>query len=163
LIVGAAWVGDVVTDVRYHRALAVSGGLGAHSDAIEDLARWLMAGERRGAPVAAMDWGIAAPVAFLTRSVVTPVETFGYDWETDADFAARLTRFVHDPASIYLWRAPDEIIFDRSADFKRLYQPLGLEEDILEAFYERSGRPVLGATRLAPKGAAVNPLRPVGD
>ncbi len=160
-LVGAAWVGDIVTDVRYHRALAVSGGLGAHSDAVEDLARWLAAGERRGAPVAAMDWGIAAPVAFLTRGAVTPVEAFGYSWETDADFAARLSRFVHDPASIYLWRAPDEIIFDRSADFKRLYQPLGLEEDILEAFYERSGRPVLGATRLVPRGTAINPPQPL--
>ena len=88
---------------------------------------------------------------------MTPVEAFGYDWETDADFAARLEGFVSDPASIYLWRAPDEIIFDRSEDFRRLYQARGLEEDILEAFYERSGRPVLGATRLVPEGTAVNP------
>jgi len=161
-LVGAAWVGDIFTDVRYHRALAVSGGLGAHSDAIEDLARWLAAGERRGVPVAAMDWGIAAPVTFLTRGAVTPVEAFGYAWETDADFAARLSRFIHDPASIYLWRAPDEIIFNRSADFKRLYQPLDLEEDILEAFYEHSGRPVLGATHLVPRGTAINPPQPLG-
>ncbi len=157
LTVGASWAGDLITDVRYHQAMATSGGLGAHSDAIEDLARWLAADERRGMPVAAMDWGIAAPVAFLTRGEVTPVEAFGYGWETDADFAARLNRFIHDPRSIYLWRAPDEIIFDRSADFRGLYDPLGLEEDILEAFYERSGRPVLGATRLVPKGTAVNP------
>jgi hypothetical protein len=161
--VGAVWVGDVITDVRYHQALAVSGGLGAHSDAVGDLAGWLTAGERQGAPVVAMDWGIAAPVTFLTRGAVTPVEVFGYAWETDADFAARLARFVHDPASIYLWRAPDEIIFDRSADFRRLYRPLNLEEDILEAFYERSGRPVLGATRLVPGGTAVNPPRPSGN
>jgi hypothetical protein len=162
-VVSALWAGDVVTDVRYHQALAVSGGLGAHSDAVEDLARWLAAGERQGAPVVAMDWGIAAPVTFLTRGAVTPVEAFGYDWETDADFAARLSRFVGDPASIYLWRAPDEIIFDRSADFQRLYRPLGLEEDILEAFYERSGRPVLGVTRLVPQGTAANPPQPAGS
>lgn len=165
-VVGASWVGDVLTDVRYHRALAVSGGLGTHSDAVEDLARWLAEDERREVPVAAMDWGIAAPVAFLTRGEVTPVEAFGYDWETDADFAAHLNQFIHDPDSIYLWRAPDEIIFDRGPDFRRLYEPLDLEEDILEAFYERSGRPVLGATRLVPKGTAVNPpqlLDTLGD
>jgi hypothetical protein len=161
--VGAVWVGDVVTDVRYHQALAASGGLGAHSDAVEDLAGWLVADGRQGAPVVAMDWGIAAPVTFLTRGAVTPVEAFGYAWETDADFAARLSRFAGDPASIYLWRAPDEIIFDRSADFRRLYGPLNLEEDILEAFYERSGRPVLGATRLVPRGTAVNPPKPAGN
>jgi hypothetical protein len=162
-VAGALWLGDAITDVRYHQALAVSGGLGAHSDAVEDLARWLTAGGRQGAPVVAMDWGIAAPVTFLTRGAVTPAEAFGYAWETDADFAARLSRFVGDPASIYLWRAPDEIIFNRSADFQRLYRPLGLEEDILEAFYERSGRPVLGATRLVPAGTAVNPPRPAGS
>jgi hypothetical protein len=162
-VAGALWLGDAITDVRYHQALAASGGLGAHSDAVEDLARWLTAGGRQSAPVVAMDWGIAAPVTFLTRGAVTPVEAFGYAWETDADFAARLRRFVGDPASIYLWRAPDEIIFNRSADFQRLYRPLGLEEDILEAFYERSGRPVLGATRLVPEGTAANPPKPAGN
>ncbi len=160
IVVAALWLGDALTDVRYHQALAVSGGLGAHSDAVEDLARWLTADGRQSAPVVAMDWGIAAPITFLTRGAVTPVEAFGYDWETDADFAARLSRFAADPASIYLWRAPDEIIFNRSVDFRRLYQPLGLEEDILEAFYERSGRPVLGATRLVPEGTAANPPMP---
>jgi 4-amino-4-deoxy-L-arabinose transferase-like glycosyltransferase len=157
VVVGASLIGDVFTDFRYHQALSTSGGLGAHSDAIEDLARWLAADDRGRVPVVAMDWGIAAPVTFLTRGEVTPVEAFGYQWETDADFTARLGQFINDPDTIYLWRAPDEIIFDRSADFRALYVPLGLEEDILEAFYERSGRPVLGATRLVPKGTALNP------
>jgi hypothetical protein len=160
LVIGASLIGDVFTDFRYHRALGTSGGLGAHSDAIEDLTRWLSADGRRRAPVVAMDWGIAAPVTFLTRGEVMPVEAFGYQWETDADFTARLRHFINDPDTIYLWRAPDEIIFDRSADFRALYAPLGLEEDILEAFYERSGRPVLGATRLVPKGTALNPPQP---
>ncbi len=160
IVVSASGLAEIVTDIRYHRALAISGGLGAHSDAVEDLARWLAVNERRGVPVAAMDWGIAAPAAFLTLGEVTPVEAFGYDWETGADFDARLGQFISDPASLYLWRSPDEIIFDRSEDFRRLYEPLGLEEDILEAFYERSGRPVLGVTRLVPAGAATNPPQP---
>ncbi len=159
-IMGVSWVADIVTDVRYHRALGVSGGLGAHSDAIEDLSAWLTDDVRGCPPVAAMDWGIAASVTFLTRGVVVPVEAFGYDWETDAEFAHRLESFIYNPSSIYLWRAPDEIIFDRSDNFKQLYEPLGLEEDILEAFYERSGRPVLGATRLVPEGTAINPPQP---
>jgi 4-amino-4-deoxy-L-arabinose transferase-like glycosyltransferase len=163
-VISASWLAEVVTDVRYHRALAISGGLGAHSDAVEDLASWLAADERRGVPVVAMDWGIAASVAFLTQGEVTPVEAFGYDWETDAEFAARLEPFIDDPGSIYLWRSPEEIIFDRSDDFRKLFQARGLEEDILEAFYERSGRPVLGATRLVPEGTAANPPAPLdGD
>lgn len=163
VLVTVSWFSDVVNDLRYHQALSVSGGLGAHSDAVEDLARWLAADERGGATAVAMDWGIAAPVTFLTLGEVTPVEAFGYDWETDADFTARLERFIDEPGSLYLWRAPDEIIFDRSDDFRRLYEPRDLEEDILEAFYERSGRPVLGVTMLVPKGTAANPPKPLKD
>jgi hypothetical protein len=166
--VAVSGAADVATDVRYHRALAVSGGLGAHSDAIDDMARWLGdftqrqdvgTGDAGVRDVVAMDWGISAPVAFLTRGQTTPVEAFGYQWETDADLTARLTRFLQNPSSIYLWRGPEEVIFDRSDEFRQLYRPLGLEEDILEAFYERSGRPVLGVTRLVPQGTAVNPVR----
>lgn len=155
----AGWIGDVVSDVRYHQALAVSGGLGAHSDAVDDLAEWLTTANqmRPGRPILAMDWGISAPVALLTRGQVTPIEAFGYSWRTDTDFSARLAPFLNNPDSLYLWRAPDEIIFDRSRDFRALYEPFGLEEDIVEAFYERSGRPVLGVTRLVTRGLARNP------
>lgn len=157
ITIGISWFAEVIIDVRYHQTLALSGGLGAHSDAVEGLAGWLSADERLGASVIAMDWGIAAPVTFLTLGRVTPVEAFGYDWETDADFAARLEKYIDEPGSIYLWRAPEEIVFDRSGDFRSLYESHELEEDILEAFYERSGRPVLGATRLVPRGTAINP------
>lgn len=167
-LVAAAWGGDVVTDVRYHQALALSGGLGAHSDAVYDLADWLATarsqhGASNGAPwhVAAMDWGIAAPVTLLTRGAVTPTELFGYAWESDAALTTRLTEFMGYPDAVYLWRSPDEIIFDRSGPFKALYAARGLEEDIVAAFYERSGRPVLGVTRLVPAGTAVNPPQPV--
>jgi len=161
IVVGASWFIDAANVIRYHQALSVSGGLGAHSDAVEDLTRWLVADERRGTPVVAMDWGITAPVTFLTLGEVTPVEAFGYDWETDADFNSRVKKFVDEPTTLYLWRAPDEVIFDRGDDFRRLYEPHYLEEDILEAFYERSGRPVLGVTLLVPKGTAVNPPIPL--
>jgi hypothetical protein len=121
-------------------------------------------GDGQARDVVAMDWGISAPVTFLTRGQTTPIEAFGYQWETDADLTARLTRFLQNPGSIYLWRGPEEVIFDRSDEFRQLYRPLGLEEDILEAFYERSGRPVLGVTRLVPQGTAVNPVRQIdGD
>jgi 4-amino-4-deoxy-L-arabinose transferase-like glycosyltransferase len=167
-LVIAAWVGDVVVDVRYHRALTVSGGLGTHSDAIYDLAEWLETTTTQDEPagaaaprVAAMDWGIAAPAAFLTRGAVTPIELFGYAWESDAALATRLAEFIDHPEAVYLWRAPDEIVFDRSEQFRTLYSARGLEEDIVAAFYERSGRPVLGATRLVPAGTAANPPQPV--
>ena len=77
LIALVAWVGsDLATDIRYHRALAATGGHGAHSDAIYALAEHL---DREGltAPVA-LDWGLDAQIRYLTAGRVQPIEVFGY-------------------------------------------------------------------------------------
>lgn len=148
-------VASLVTTLRYHAALTVSGGLSTHSDAIYDLSSWL---EQNAADlVVAMDWGLAAPVTYLTGGQVTPVEVFGYGWQSDVQLTARLNSFISHPEALYLWRAPDEIIFDRSGEFKALYRPQNLEETIEAAFYERNGRPILGVTRLVITGTASNP------
>jgi hypothetical protein len=147
---GLLLITNLTSVIRYHLALAESGGLSTHSDAIYDLSGWLAAHPDR--PVIAMDWGLAAPVTYLTAGRVTPTEVFGYLWQPDAELTPRLQRFIAQPAALYLWRAPDEIIFDRSPEFKALYRPLNLEETIEAAFYERSGRPVLGVTRLVKCG-----------
>ncbi|MDX1521805.1 MAG: hypothetical protein R3264_09275 [Anaerolineae bacterium] len=148
---------NLATAVRYHLSLAESGGLSTHSDAIYDLSQWLVeqaktAPEPR--PVIAMDWGLTAPIIYLTGGQVAPVEVFGYAWTPDVALESRLTRFIDDPATVYLWRAPDEVIFDRSPEFKAFYRPLALEETIEAAFYERSGRPILGITRLVECGTS---------
>lgn len=149
------FVTHITGTILYHRALSISGGLSTHSDAIYDLHDWLA--ERPHHPVVAMDWGLVAPVVYLSEGTITPVEVFGYGWQPDTELDARLTGFIQQPETLYLWRAPDEVIFDRSTEFKALYRPLGLEETIDAAFYERSGRPLLGVTRLVPAGTAPNP------
>jgi hypothetical protein len=147
---GLLVVTNLVSVIHYHLALAESGGLSGHSDGIYDLSDWLA--DHAGGPIVAMDWGLAAPVTYLTDGKITPTEVFGYVWESDAELTARLNGFIAQPATFYLWRAPDEIIFDRSLEFKALYHPLNLEETIEAAFYERSGRPILGVTRLVKCG-----------
>ena len=146
---------EALTTRNYHRALAQSGGLSGHSDAVYDLAAWLEA-HAESRPAIAMDWGMAAPITFLTEGQVTVVEGFGYAWDTSPQFESILTPHLSPQSAIFLWRAPDEIIFDRSTDFKKLYHPLELEENILQAFYEQNGRPILGATELVPIGTAAN-------
>lgn len=148
-------VTNLLNVIRYHLALAESGGLSAHSTAIYDMSDWLA--QHVHGPVVAMDWGLAAPVTYLTGGQVTPTEVFGYVWNPDTELTTRLNKFIAQPETFYLWRAPDEIIFDRSPEFKVLYRPRGLEETIEAAFYERSGRPILGVTRLVPQGTAANP------
>ncbi len=146
---------DGATTWQYHRDLSISGGLSDHSDAIYDLADWLDShAETR--PVVAMDWGLAASVTFLTAGRITPIEVFGYDFGDTSRFERVITPQLSAQKAIFLWRSPDEVIFDRSADFQKLYRPLSLEEDILEAFYERNGRPIYGATELTAIGAAKN-------
>lgn len=152
---GLLIVTNLISVTRYHLALAESGGLSSHSDAIYDLSDWLAG--HADSPVVAMDWGLAAPVIYLTDGRVMPTEVFGYVWEPDTELTPRLQRFIAQPDTLYLWRAPDEIIFDRSPELKALYRPLNLEETIEAAFYERSGRPILGITRLVPQGTAANP------
>ncbi len=147
---------NLLATLRYHRALTDSGGLSFHSDAVYDLNDWL-GQNAAGRLVVAMDWGLAAPVVYLSGGQVNAVEVFGYQWQPDAELAARLAQFIAQPEALYLWRTPDEVIFDRSGEFKALYRPLGLEETIEEARYERSGRPLLGITRLVPDGTAENP------
>ncbi len=137
--------------LRYHSALATSGGLSSHSDAIYDLSDWLAARPDPG-PVVAMDWGLAAPVIYLTAGRVTPVEVFGYDWQANPQLLTTLDQTITQPATLYLWRTPDEVIFNRSSEFKALYRPRHLEETIEAAFYENSGRPLLGITRLVACG-----------
>lgn len=146
---------NLVNTVRYHTVLTKSGGLSTHSDAIYDLSHWLA--DHADGLVVAMDWGLAAPVTYLTNGQVTPTEVFGYAWQSDVQLEERLTYFMQQPEAFYVWRAPDEIIFDRSDEFKALYRPRHLEETIEEAFYERSGRPILGVTRLVEQGTATNP------
>jgi hypothetical protein len=158
----AIWLGlvlvcltNLLTTVRYHAVLTESGGLSSHSDAIYDLSAWLA--RNAGGHVVAMDWGLAAPITYLTQGQVITAEIFGYEWTPDVELENRLRDSMTQPDTLYLWRAPDEIIFDRSLEFKALYGPLNLEENIEEAFYEKSGRPILGVTRLVEKGTATNP------
>lgn len=155
VVLGLVLTTNLSSTIRYHAALSVSGGLSAHSDAVYDMSEWL--NSHAAGPVVAMDWGLAAPVTYLTAGRVTPTEVFGYVWQPDEDLTLRLQGFISRPETLYLWRAPDEIIFDRSPQFKALYRPLNLEETIEAAFYERSGRPILGVTRLVPQGSAANP------
>ena len=67
----AAWLGvallvatNLLTVMRYHQALTESGGLSGHSDAIYDLSDWLA--QHTTGEVVAMDWGLSAPVTYLT-------------------------------------------------------------------------------------------------
>jgi hypothetical protein len=137
------WGGDLWTTVRYHRVLAISGGYGAHSDAIGELAGYLAPGGP-AAPLA-LDWGMDAPLRYLTVGRVNPIEVFGYAGldQPDAGFAARISPFLDNPANVYLAHAPSAVVFHgRVEALQALAASRGLSLVEEKTFRERSGRPL---------------------
>jgi hypothetical protein len=108
----ALGLADARATVSYHRILTISGGYSAHSDAIYRLAEYL---DEKGytSPVA-LDWGIDAPVRFLTADRVQPVDVFGYDRldAPDAGFASRLEPYMTTWLTVYIAHAPDKTVFN---------------------------------------------------
>ncbi len=138
LLIGAVFVAWVATDlastVFYHRALAQSGGLADHSDAGYHLAYHLRY-NGMGAPLA-LDWGIDAPVRYLSQGTVTPIEIFGYASPAAPDdgFTARLAPFLENPDNVYLLHGEGATVF------------AGRRESFLEAATRAKLRPVLERT-----------------
>ena len=150
LLLAALWLGgDGQASLRYHQALARTGGLSTHSDAINRLAASL---EQQGAvqPLA-LDWGIEAQVRYLTGNRVQPLEIFGYERldAPDGGFAGRAGQFLADPGRLYLARSAEETIFQgRRAALQTLAAEQGKTLAPLEMIYDRSGRAMFEVLRI---------------
>jgi len=121
LPVCASVLPDLPATAAYHRALTRSGGLVDHSDASYHLAYDLRYGSM-GAPVV-LDWGMEAPVRFLSEGSVRPIEVFGYSSlsEPDDAFVQRIEPFLGNVDNVYLLRAPgNELFRGRREVFERL-------------------------------------------
>jgi len=140
----ALWVGaDLFATVRYHAALEESGGLADHSDASYHLSYYLR-NNGLGAPIT-LDWGIDAPVRYLTEGAVRPIEIFGYDSlaETDNNYAERLRLFIDNPDNVYLLHAPGQTIFEgRREEFYQEAEANGLTSVLEQVFVQRNQVPI---------------------
>lgn len=132
--------GDLWVTALYHRALAVTGGHSFHSDAIYNLANYLL--HREESSVVALDWGIEASVRFLTLGRVTPVEIFGYEsfQEPDAGFRERASLFLNT-GTIFIAHAREDTVFKgRVEALEALAQERKLKLKEVAHFREKSGR-----------------------
>jgi hypothetical protein len=137
------WAADLWTTLRYHDVLHISGGYASHSDAIYPLADYLDQFEP-AAPLA-LDWGLDAPVRYLTAGRVNPIEVFGYDRmdAPDPDFTERVSPFLDDPRSLYVAHAPDAAVFrGRVEALATLAAERGLSLIEERRFSERNGTPL---------------------
>jgi 4-amino-4-deoxy-L-arabinose transferase-like glycosyltransferase len=150
LVMAVLAVSDLQVDLRYHQALARSGGYAAHSDASYELARYLQ--DQGVASPLAMDWGIDATVQFLTLGAVNPIEIFGYEWEPDRAFEERLVRFLPNPDSVYVFHSPGETIFHRRQAFDRLVVEMGKVGRVEEVILDRSGKSIFVLVRVSEGG-----------
>jgi len=144
---------DLANTVRYHRILAVSGGYGAHSDAIYKLAEFL----QQQAPAAplALDWGIDAPVRYLTGGLANPVEAFGYERldAPDSGFAERVSPFTNNPDNLYVAHAGEFTVFrGRVEALAAVAASRGMKLQEVARFAERSGRPLFLVYRVLKTG-----------
>lgn len=139
---GAATVlglADLRVDWQYHHTLGQSGGLAAHSAASYELAAYLR--EHNLTAPLAMDWGIAAPVQFLTRGQVRPIEVFGYNdiWEPDESFGPRLAAFLPNPDSVYIFHSPAETVYHRRQAFEQLVADMNKVSLVETTIYRGEG------------------------
>jgi hypothetical protein len=141
---------DLANAVRYHRVLALSGGYGAHSDAIYRLADFLAA-QGPSAPLA-LDWGIDAPVRYLTGGRANPIEAFGYERldAPDPGFADRVRPFMDNPDNLYVAHAGEFTVFrGRLEALAASAAERGMNLQEVARFTERSGRPLFLVYRVS--------------
>jgi hypothetical protein len=142
---------DLSATLAYHRDLARSGGLADHADTTYHLAYYLRY-NGLGAPVA-LDWGLDAPVRYLSEGTVQPIEIFGYTSlaAPDEDYIRRLEPFLANLDNIYLLRAPGQGIFQgRRQIFFEQVEALDRDAILEQTFTQRDGVPLFEVWRVRP-------------
>ena len=146
------WLGfDGRATVRYHATLRQSGGLADHSDFSYHLAYYLQY-NGLGAPIA-LDWGLDAPVRYLSQGTVTPIEIFGYGSPTapDPDFGQRLRLFLENPDNVYLLHTPAATSFQgRREQFFSAITQASRQAHLDMTFTQRDGTPLVELWRVLP-------------
>jgi hypothetical protein len=142
---------DLSATIRYHYTLSVSGGLADHSDASYHLAYYLQY-NGMGSPIV-LDWGIDAPVRYLTAGAVTPIEIFGYASlaAPDAEFDGRLASFLDNPDNRYLLHAASSTVFaGRREAFLQAVAARGRQAVLEQQFGQRDGASLYEIWRAGP-------------
>jgi|GEM_PF-1655177 len=138
---------DLAVDVQYHQAFARTGGVGAFSNAINDLAVWLEQ-EHIEEPLA-VDWGFERNVQLLTRGKINPRDIFEYRHEPGEEFKKGLSVHFRNPGRHYLFHTPEYTHFRGHFDAFLQTAVESHKTPILEkTFVQADGRPVYQVYRV---------------
>lgn len=135
---------QINTSRLYLDALRVTGGFSFHSTAIQDVSLFLAT---RPEPVVALDWGISAPVEYLTNGRKRVEEFYGYTAEPPPNFAAAL-RERFGGAELYVTHAANQEAFVRRQAFLDAVAAAGLRAETVNVSIRRDGWPMIEVWRV---------------
>jgi hypothetical protein len=128
----------------YLNVIDSSGGLSFHSTAVYDLAHFL---ENRPEHMVALDWGISAPIEYLSAGQIKVEEFYGYDQTPPPSFAEGLRRrFSRD--ELYITHAEHEEAFQHRAAFLRAVADAGLRAEPINVSVRSDGWPIFEVWRV---------------
>ena len=132
------------TSRAYLDAERVTGGFAFHSTAITDVSRFLAT---RPEPVVALDWGIAAPIEYLTDGTKRVEEFYGFTPTVPPDFAAALQkRFGR--GELYVTHAQYQEAFQRRQAFLDAVKAAGLRAETVNVSIRKDGWPMIEVWRV---------------
>lgn len=139
--VAALLANHAVGNVFVLDGLARTGGRGGWSDAIYALNASL-AGDLRGRPLIAMDWGFGRNLEFLSNLQRKPTELFETRPQPSPKFNDASIVALRDPANLYLFHTPAHTFFKGHWEiFEREAQKAHKTLTLAAAFNERDGAP----------------------
>jgi 4-amino-4-deoxy-L-arabinose transferase-like glycosyltransferase len=131
-------IGNLNASITYFRGLNRTGGYGRFSDAIYDLADFLI-DNRISRPIT-VDWGFTSNTLVLTEGKVKPVDIF---WHTGEDFVEKCEEHFRVPHNVYIFYTPEFRVIDHLDAFKDVAADLGKRVILERTFRQRDGKPVI--------------------
>jgi 4-amino-4-deoxy-L-arabinose transferase-like glycosyltransferase len=134
LLAAAVVLSQTLTSVSYLRAVTKSGGLSFHSASIYDLSHFL---QTRPEHVVALDWGIAAPVGYLTGGQKQVEELFNYQPDQPGFGETLRKRFGSE--ELYITHATNQEAFPYREQFLKDVAASGMWAERVDTFMGANG------------------------
>ncbi len=131
---------DVWVDVRYHEALARTGGYSGFSSAIYSLADYL--DQHHMDRPYALDWGFKYNVMILTQGRVEPLEIYGSTYDPGPDFEAALRAALATSNPVFIAHTEEGSAYPRLDAFRRIAAQQGKTVTLEQTFSQLDGKPV---------------------
>ncbi|HEX7103711.1 MAG TPA: glycosyltransferase family 39 protein [Nitrolancea sp.] len=131
---------DLWVDMRYHQALARTGGYSSFSSAIYSLADYLQANDINH-PYA-LDWGFKYNLMIITDGQVDPLEIYGSTYEPGPDFEQAVRAALSTGSPTFIAHTEEASTVPRLDDFKQIVARSGKQLVLERTFNQLDGKPV---------------------